>query len=104
MPPCRAKRSSTAGRAFMPGTVKPMRIVTEAEARRLVDASDAFAVVERGFADVARGDAILLPPTAGPETDPATRCGAKAAKHSRASRMDRIGQQVTHLGAPGTGN
>src|SRR3546814_8418695 len=62
----------------MPGKVKPMRIVSEEEARRLVDASDAFAVVERGFADVARGDAILFPPIAGHGTDPATRFGAKA--------------------------
>ena len=55
-----------------------MRIISEAEARRLVDASDAFTVVERGFADVARGDAMLFAPVAGRGTNPATRFGVKA--------------------------
>ncbi len=55
-----------------------MRIIDEAQARDLVTAADAFAVVERGFADVARGDAIIFPLVAGRGTDPATRFGAKS--------------------------
>ncbi|MGK6320335.1 ornithine cyclodeaminase family protein [Sphingomonas sp. DT-204] len=55
-----------------------MRILSEADARRLIDAADAFAVVERGFADVARGDAVMFPPLVARGSDPATRFGAKA--------------------------
>jgi ornithine cyclodeaminase len=54
------------------------RVVRDAEARQLVDDDDAFDVVERGFASVARGSAIMFPPLAARGSDPITRFGAKA--------------------------
>lgn len=55
-----------------------MRMIDERQARDLVDVADAFAVIERCFADLARGDAIVFPAVAGRGTDPGTRFGAKA--------------------------
>jgi len=55
-----------------------MRIIRESDAQCLVGAADAFAAIEGGFADLARGDAILFAPVAGRGTDPETRFGAKS--------------------------
>ncbi|WP_174274295.1 ornithine cyclodeaminase family protein [Sphingomonas bacterium] len=56
-----------------------MRILTEADCAKLVDAVDAHVAVARGFVAVARGEALIFPPLVGRGSDPNTRFGVKAA-------------------------